>query len=131
MKNNNNNYNDLFGDYELLIDECLGGDPEVKLSVAQADRYGRRGLKVLMNALKNKKASMSPFHIKVLAQCKEDQAHYEALQKDLRSIEERDLKYRARVTVGHNRFRRTFDDLRDVQVWRDKMQCLAAELEFN
>src|SRR6056300_823992 len=71
----------LYGDYELIIDGCLGGDPELKRKVARADRNGRGGLPILLNVIANRKVTLSPWHQEVIARCKTDQEYHEAQQE--------------------------------------------------
>ena len=119
----------LYGDYELLIDGCLAGDPELKRKVARADRNGRGGLPILMNAIANRKVTLSPWRQEVLARCKADHEYYEAQQEDLECIDERSGSYRVRVTVEHNRYTKTFESLSDARVWRDLMKVLRAKIK--
>ena len=116
----------LYGDYELL---CLGGDPELKRKVARADHNGRGGLPILLNAIANRRVSLSPWHQEVLARCKADQEYHEAQQEDMDCIDERNGSYRVRVTVEHNRYTETFESLCDAQVWRDLMKVLRAKIK--
>ena len=119
----------LYGDYELLIDGCLGGDPELKRKVARADRNGRGGLPILLNAIANRKVTLSPWHQEVLARCKADQEYYVAQQEDMDCIDERNGSYRVRVTVEHNRYTDTFENLCDARVRRDLMKVLRAKIK--
>lgn len=113
----------------MIIDGCLGGDPELKRKVARADRNGRGGLPILLNAIANRRVTLSPWHQEVLARCKADQEYYVAQQEDMDCIDERNGSYRARVTVEHNRYTETFESLCDAQVWRDLMKVLRAKIK--
>ena len=119
----------LYGDYELLIDGCLVGDPELKRKVARADLNGRGGLPILLNAIANRKVTLSPWHQDVLARCKADQEYYVAQQEDMACIDERNGSYRVRLTVKHNRLTETFERLCDAQAWRDEKKVLRAKIK--
>jgi aminoglycoside phosphotransferase len=61
---------ELFGDYELLIDECLDGCPHLKQKVAVADKRNRGGLAILLNALHNRRVKLTPFQTRLVQQLK-------------------------------------------------------------
>jgi hypothetical protein len=122
----------LYGDYDLLIDQCLGGDRQLKKLIAQKDRHNRQGLQVLLNALKNRKVVLNDFQQRILHQCQEEQAFYDAQQQDLRNIRERQGgKYQVRVVVEGNTFTKTFDSLVAAQEWRDRMDLLSHSLPLE
>lgn len=121
---------ELFGDYELLIDECLDGCSHLKHKVAVADQRNRGGLAVLLNALHNRNARLSPFHTRLVEQLKADQDYWMARQSDLKNINLRgNGKYQVKVTVEHNRYSATFDTLDEAQWWRDSMKMLGAQIK--
>lgn len=115
---------ELFGDYALLIDEALDGDPRLKERVAAADAVGRGGLVTLKNALKNRGITLRGKLLDTLHSCELDQAAWEKSQTDLQNIEARGGSYRAKVQIDDNVFRRSFKTLKEAQVWRDRMAIL-------
>ena len=122
----------LYGDYELLIDQCLGGDRALKQLVAQKDRQKRGGLAVLQNALKNRGAQLDDYHERVLRQCIQDQEHWEAKQDDLTNIRSRpNGKFQVRAVLEHNRISRTFDSLEEAQLWRSRVAILDENLRLS
>ena len=121
---------DLYGDYELLIDQCLGGDKQLKSKVAQADKHNRGGLAVLLNALHNRQAKLSSFHERLVQQLKQDHEFWLAKQDDHSHISLRSNgKYQVKVVVEFNRYSATFDTLEEAQWWRDRMQMLGAQIK--
>lgn len=132
MKLRNQHQFPLFGDYELLIDQCLGGNKELKRLVAQKDRINRGGLQVLKKALTNHQAKLNSYHLDILQRCEQDQELWETQQEDLESIRIRkNGKYQARVVVEHNRYSAQFESLREAQVWRDRMACFACDIAIS
>lgn len=117
----------LYGDYELLIDEALGGDQRLKERVAAADAVGRGGLAVLKNALKNRGITLRGKLLDILLSCELDQEAFEASLNDLRNIEVRGGSYRAKVQIDDNVFKSSFKTLREAQVWRDRMLILKGD----
>ncbi len=116
----------LFGDYELLIDLALDGDKEIKTRVARADQLNRGGLKVLQNAIKNRKITLRGALADTLASCIADQEFWETKQNDRNRIYERpNGKFQVQITVEHNCFIKTFDELADAQEYRDRMLLLS------
>ena len=113
----------LYGDYNAIIDQALGGDPSIKDAVARADTEGRRGLQSLKYYLKKHNAFLSSESERLLAICEADQEYYDTKKDDLQNIEFRGGKYRASVTSLGVRHRRAFDTLAEAQEWRDKMLC--------
>jgi aminoglycoside phosphotransferase len=123
---------DLYGDYALLIDECLEGCPHLKHKVAVADKRNRGGLAVLLNALHNRKVRLNPFQTRLVQQLKADQDYWISKQSDLRNISLRDNgNYQVKVTVEHNRYSATFDNLEDAQWWRDRMLTLGVQIKAH
>ena len=123
---------ELFGDYELLIDECLGGCPHLKQKVAVADKRNRGGLAILLNALHNRKAKLSPFHERLVNQLKADQEYWMRKQDDLKNISLRDNgNYQVKVTIEHNRYSATFDTLEEAHWWRDSMLTLGTQIKAH
>ena len=123
---------ELFGDYELLIDECLGGCPHLKQKVAVADKRTRGGLAILLNALHNRNVKLSPFQSRLVQQLKGDQDYWISRQSDLKNISLRDNgNYQVKVTVEHNRYSATFETLEEAQWWRDQMLTLSASIKAN
>lgn len=121
---------ELFGDYELLIDECLDGCVHLKQKVALADKRNRGGLAVLLNSLHNRKVKLTPFQTRLVQQLKADQEYWMSKQSDLRNISLRDNgNYQVKVTVEHNRYSATFETLEDAQWWRDKMLTLGIQIK--
>jgi hypothetical protein len=111
----------LFGDYELIIDECLNGDPEVKLRVAAADRQ-RRGLATLKYHLTRNGAKPKGLAALALRSCEMDQEYYEQFSSDaegMRGIDVKREKYRVRITVNGCRLSQSFSSLIDAKKWRD------------
>ena len=116
----------LFGDYELLIDLALDGDKTLKVKVAQADRINRGGLAVLQNARKNRRINLTGKLADILASCVADQEFWEAKQKDRSRIHQRpNGKWQVQITVEHNLYTKTFEDLSEAQEYRDRMVLLA------
>lgn len=121
---------ELFGDYELLIDECLDGCLHVKQKVAVADKRNRGGLAILLNALHNRRVKLTPFQTRLVQQLKADQEYWMSKQADLRNISLRDNgNYQVKVTVEHNRYSATFETLEDAQWWRDKLLTLGIQIK--
>lgn len=120
---------ELFGDYELLIDECLAGDKLLKAKVAEADKRNRGGLAVLLNALSNRQVKLSFFQQRLVNQLKEEHQYWLAKQQDLKHISIRQNgRFQVKVTVEFNRYSATFDTLEEAQWWRDKMLTLGAQI---
>jgi hypothetical protein len=119
----------LFGDYELIIDECLNGDPEVKLKVAAADApldasldTQRRGLATLKYHLARHKAKPTGLAALALRSCEMDQEYYEQFSSEaegMRGIDVKRGKYRVRSTVDGCRLSQSFSSLIDAKKWRD------------
>lgn len=123
---------ELFGDYELLIDECLDGCLHLKQKVAVADKRNRGGLAILLNALHNRRVKLTPFQTRLVQQLKADQEYWMSKQSDLRNISLRDNgNYQVKVTVEHNRYSATFDNLEDAQWWRDRMLTLGVQIKAH
>jgi hypothetical protein len=121
---------ELFGDYELLIDQVLNGDKKLKARVAKADRINRGGLVVLQNALKNRSVTLTGKLADILASCVADQEFWEAKQKDFDRIHKRpNGRWQAQVMVVDVRYSKTFDDLADAQRYRDRMILLGLTIE--
>lgn len=119
----------LYGDYELLIDECLAGDKHLKRKIAKADCQQRGGLSILLNALQNRAAQLSPFHDRLVGQLKQDHDYWLQRQADTRNITVRkNGRYQAKVTVEYNRYSATFETLEDAQSWRDRMLILGGQI---
>lgn len=119
----------LFGDYELLIDECLDGCSHLKHKVAVADQRNRGGLAVLLNALHNKRPHLSPFHTRLVEQLKADQDYWIAKRSDCKNIYLRDNgNYQVKLVVEHNRYSATFETLEEAQWWRDQMLTLGVQI---
>jgi hypothetical protein len=123
--------NGLYGDYELIIDQCLAGDPNLKARVAVADKHGNRGgLAVLLNALHNRKARLTSFQQRIVDQLQADQQYWLEKQKAFNHITIRQNgKYQVKVTVEFNRYSATFDTLEDAQWWRDQMLSLGVQIK--
>lgn len=120
----------LFGDYELIIDACLDGDPDVKKRVAEADADGRRGLSTLKYHLQKAKAKPSGLAAHALRICELDQEYYESRLKDLRNItvlksSEGEPKYELRMTIGGRRVKERFLTLTAAQNTRDIIKSRA------
>lgn len=121
---------ELFGDYELLIDECLDGCVHLKQKVALADKRNRGGLAILLNSLHNRKVKLTPFQTRLVQQLKADQEYWMSKQSDLRNISLRDNgNYQVKVTVEHNRYSATFETLEEALWWRDKMLTLGIQIK--
>ena len=121
----------LFGDYELIINECLSGSPKIKEAVAQADANNRRGLAALKYHL-GRSGRAIPTHLtKVLQSCELDQAQYdESVAQDFKSIECRPGTYRVKLTFQGNTFRKVFDNHHDARACRDKISLLFDSIRF-
>ncbi|WP_340298075.1 MULTISPECIES: hypothetical protein [unclassified Roseobacter] len=121
---------ELFGDYELLIDECFGGCRDMKQKVAKADKLKRGGISILLNALNNRKIKLTPFQHRLVLQLKEDHDYWMSRQSDLKNISLRDNgNYQVKVTVEHNRYSSTFETLEEAEYWRDRMLTLSADIK--
>ena len=117
----------LYGDYDLLIMQCLKGNVAIKEAVAKADNKNRGGLKLLIKALNN--IQLSDFQQRVLRQCKEDQEYYEQKQEDYDHIVVTPLgKFRVQIMVEYNRFSKNFKTLQEAQKYRDKCFRLNQDL---
>ena len=123
---------DLYGDYELIVDQCLAGDQSLKARVAAADKLASRGgLAVLLNALHNRKVKLTSFQQRIVDQCLADQQYWLDKQQDFKHITIRkNGKYQVKVTVEFNRYSATFDTLEDARWWRDKMLTLGAQINY-
>ena len=119
----------LFGDYELIIDECFDRDMQLKYRVALADKRNRGGRDILLNAVHNRKVPLSSYHEHILNVCKDDQVYFQEKQNDLKHITCFGSRYRVRVTVLHSRFSKNFDCLFQAQAWRDKMLILHRQIK--
>jgi hypothetical protein len=120
----------LFGDYELIIDACLGGDEKVKEAVRKADNDGRHGLLTLKQHL-TKSGAAVPAHIAaILRECEADQTYYTKIAKAdakgpcagrtaAKHIDERNGKYRVRMGTRDRRISKTFDTLFGACRYRD------------
>lgn len=118
---------ELFGDYELIIDTCLSGDPAVKAAVRRSDNDGRRGLASLKYHLRKAKAHIPQDMATILRTCEADQKYHEdpvrqaaVAQPDMKNIEERGGRYRVTVMVEGKRHRETFETLQDARQYRDR-----------
>ena len=122
----------LLGDYELLIDELLNGDPHVKQMVAEADVKNRGGLASLKHHLGKAKATV-PSHLQqIMRSCEFDQDLHAMMIADFRKVEKLPSgKRRVTVQVEHNRIRQTFDDHLEAIKWRDRMELLLQTLQFE
>ena len=119
----------LFGDYEQIIDRCLGGDLEIKRRVAEADAQGRRGLAVLKYQLGKHAAQLPPDIARIMETCEKDQEYYDQIVRhDFRNIETRGSKYRLSVTFEWNRYRRTFETVGEARRCRDQLHVLFESL---
>lgn len=116
---------ELFGDYELVINEVLDGDPELKRRVAEADAADRRGLAVLKYHLGRHKIPL-PVHVQaILRSCEADQEFYEATVKtDMKNITVHQGLYRVRVNLGDEVFDRSFKTHQEAREWRDRVKLL-------
>lgn len=124
-KHLSNRRGELFGDYELIIDRCLNGDPEVKRKVTQADLDGRRGLSVLKYALSRSKVSLPSDLKRIMATCELDQEFYdEHVKSDMTNIYKHRGRFRLRMTVCGRRKSMLFDTLQDAQSCRDRLTLL-------
>ena len=120
-----------FGDYALIVDAVLGGDPNLKRRIAMADADHRGGLAVLKNALRNRSVSLTGRLYDILRTCELDQLYHEQQKLDHKQIEVRGGSYRVTVTVEHNVFRRSFSSLSEAQSYRDRMVLLGMKLELE
>lgn len=119
----------LFGDYELLIDQCLGSDKHLKAKVAAADKHNRGGLAVLLNALHNRQVKLTSFQERLVAQLKQDHQYWLDRQQDYKHISLRSNgNYQVKVTVEFNRYSATFETLEEAHWWRDQMLALGAQI---
>lgn len=123
----------LFGDYELIIDTCLSGDPAVKAAVRRADNDGRRGLASLKYHLRKAKAHIPSDMAAILRTCEADQEYHDdparqaaAAKPDMKNIEERGGRYRVTVMVYGKRHRETFGTLQDARQYRDPQVAVKA-----
>ena len=132
--------NKLHGDYELIIEQCLGGDPKcssnihkIKRKVAEADTLNRGGLASLKYHLNKAGVTPTGHAAHVLRVCELDQETYADLTSTDHGMKGIDTlpsgKYRVRVNVEHNRFTKTFDDLISAKNWRDRMSSLNEALD--
>jgi len=118
----------LFGDYELVINTCLGGDPAVKAAVLKADNDGRRGLASLKYHLRKAKAHIPQDIATILRTCEADQEYHDdpirqaaASKPDMRNIEKRSGGFRVSIMVDGERHRETFGSLEEARSYRDRM----------
>lgn len=121
----------LFGDYEFIVDGVLDGDINLKRRIALADEKDRGGLAVLKNALRNRKVTLPSSLDDILAVCEADQKFYEDLKADLDNIDVRGKSYRVRMTVGGSRMTKNFNNLRKAQLWRDRMEIINCQLDWE
>ena len=106
----------LHGDFELIIDQCLGGDPELKQRVMKADIDGRRGLAVLKHHRSKKKLEATGDAASALRSLEKDQEFYESRTSDLRNIEPLPSgSYRVRIKGK----KKTFTTLLEASSYRD------------
>jgi len=121
----------LFGDYELIVDVALAGDTNLKRRIALADYNDRGGLAVLKNALRNRKVTLPPSLANILAACESDQKFHDDLKIDLNNIDIRGSSYRVRMTIGGARLIKNFNNLREAQLWRDRLGILHSQLDWG
>lgn len=114
----------LYGDYELLIDACLEGDPEVKERVREADLSDRRGLATLKYHLSRRKAQIPRHLATVMSSCEADQDLYDAKRSDMRKIDQHRGKLRVRMTVDGKRQTALFDTLEEAREFRDRNELV-------
>ncbi|WP_370402532.1 hypothetical protein [Sulfitobacter sp. JB4-11] len=114
----------LFGDYELIIDRCCGGDPKLKRRVAEADVDGRRGLAVLKYWIAKLKVQLPPDMVSTMETCEEDQEYYVEKENDMRNIQTHGSMRRVSITLEGNRYRRSFETIDAARRWRDRMYLL-------
>lgn len=117
----------LFGDYDLIIDTCLDGDPAVKKAVLKADNDGRRGLASLKYHLRKAKAHIPQDMATILRTCEADQEYHDDparqatfAKPDMKNIEKRGGRYRVTVMVDGKRHRETFETLQEARKYRDQ-----------
>ena len=131
---------ELYGDYELLINQCLKGNVAIKEAVAKADnkkstecdelRSKRGGLKLLIKELSG--VTLTHYQNRILYQCMEDQNYFLSVKEDMKHITITPLgKYRVRVQLEHNRLEKTFSTLKEAQGYRDKVLFKDYELEYS
>lgn len=121
---------DLYGDYELIIDSCLNGDPEIKRRVAEADAKDRSGLASLKYHLGRAKVVMPTELKSVMRSCESDQDYFEDVARDdFDKIDQLPSgKFRVRLKAEHNRYSKTFEHVEDARTWRDRMVLLSSTL---
>lgn len=106
----------LHGDFELIIDQCLGGDQELKWRVMQADIDDRRGLAVLKHHLSKRNVEVNGDPASALRSLEKDQEFYESRTSDLRNIEPLPSgSYRVRIKGK----KKTFTTLLEACSYRD------------
>lgn len=117
----------LFGDYELIIDTCLGGDVAIKKAVLKADNNGGRGLASLRYHLRKAKVRIPQDMATILRTCDADQEYHDAparqaaiAKPDMKNIEERGGRYRVTVMTDGKRHRESFETLQDARQYRDR-----------
>ena len=116
----------LFGDYELIIDSCMGGDPDIKERVRAADNDGRRGLATLKHHLGRLGVKL-PAHLRpVMRSCEADQEYYEERQGDRKNIEDHRGKFRVTKMIAGTRHKASFDTLGEAQSYRDTLTSTLA-----
>tara|TARA_B100000780_G_scaffold232885_1_gene172947 strand:- start:432 stop:839 length:408 start_codon:yes stop_codon:yes gene_type:complete len=120
----------LYGDYDLLINQCLKGNVAIKEAVAKADNKNSGGLKLLIKELSGK--TLTHYQNRILYQCMEDQNYFLSVKEDTKHITITPLgKYRVRVQLEHNRLEKTFSTLKEAQDYRDKVLFKDYELKYS
>lgn len=118
----------LFGDLELLVNELLQGDLDIKKAVAKADTDNRGGYRSLLyHMTKAGVTNVSPEHQKILDTLKLDDDYHRSKASDLKNIEYRCPSYRVKLVFEGNTFRKSFSDLSSAQQWRDQMLIMFSE----
>lgn len=115
----------LFGDYELIIDTCLGGDPVVKEAVAAADQDNRGGLASLKYHLRKAGITRLPTSMSdIMRTCEADQEFFKDPDRtagQMKNIEKHRGKFRVSVMVDGKRLRTTFESLEEALRYRDQV----------
>ncbi|WP_394177988.1 hypothetical protein [Yoonia maritima] len=118
----------LFGDLELLVNELLQGDPDIKRAISKADTGTRGGYRSLQyHMTKAGVTNVSPEHQRILDTLKLDDDFHQSKASDLKNIEHRSPSYRVKLVFEGNTFRKSFSDLSSAQQWRDHMLIMFSE----
>lgn len=77
----------LHGDFERVIDLCLGGDLKLKKRIMEADQSDRGGLNVLKHHLRKRGAEVPADAASALRSLELDQQYYEQMMSNPKNIE--------------------------------------------